>query len=85
MTPNRPFADVGLDLFEFQTSHYLVLLDYYSKFIEVDQLPRHVFGISHTRHQDSSVGTAFPRSEGVTMGLNFAHESSALTTDSSTT
>lgn len=39
MTPNRPFADVGLDLFEFHTSHYLVLVDYYSKFIEVDQLP----------------------------------------------
>jgi hypothetical protein len=34
-TPDLPFIEVGCDHFEFQSKHYLVLVDYYSKFIEV--------------------------------------------------
>jgi predicted aspartyl protease len=37
-TPDLPFMQVGLDLFEFESKHFIVLVDYYSKFIEVDQL-----------------------------------------------
>ena len=37
-TPDLPFTEVGLDLFEFESKHFIVLVDYYSKFIEVDQL-----------------------------------------------
>ena len=36
--PDLPFAQVGADLFQFQSRHYLLLLDYYSKFVEVEQL-----------------------------------------------
>ncbi len=36
--PELPFSVVGTDLFEFKSKHYLLLVDYYSKFIEVDEL-----------------------------------------------
>uniref|UniRef100_A0A3B3HY91 Gypsy retrotransposon integrase-like protein 1 n=1 Tax=Oryzias latipes TaxID=8090 RepID=A0A3B3HY91_ORYLA len=37
-TPELPFEVVGSDLFEFEDKHYIVLVDYYSKFIEADKL-----------------------------------------------
>ena len=37
-TPDYPFCEVGTDLFEFGAKNYIVLVDYYSKFIEVDEL-----------------------------------------------
>ena len=37
-TPELPFSEVGTDLFEFESRTYLLTVDYYSKFIEVDQL-----------------------------------------------
>ena len=36
--PDRPWAKVGADLFEIQKKQFLVLVDYYSGYIEVDQL-----------------------------------------------
>ena len=33
-----PFIEVGTDLVEFQSKHYILLVGYYSKFIEVDDL-----------------------------------------------
>ena len=36
--PSRPWEKVGSDLFEFRGQHYLILVDYYSNFIEVDRL-----------------------------------------------
>ena len=33
-----PWNKIGLDLFEIQGRQYLVAIDYYSNFIEVDQL-----------------------------------------------
>ena len=36
--PSRPWAKVGVDIFELQGNSYLVLVDYYSGFIEVNQL-----------------------------------------------
>ena len=36
--PSRPWSKVGTDLFEFQGKYFLILVDYYSKFIEVAQL-----------------------------------------------
>ena len=36
--PDLPFIEVGIDLFHFESKHYLILVDYYSKFIEVDEL-----------------------------------------------
>lgn len=33
-----PFYEVGTDLFEFESKNYLILVDYYSKFIEVNHL-----------------------------------------------
>ena len=35
-TPNLPFEKVASDLFEFEGKQYILLVDYYSKFIEVD-------------------------------------------------
>ena len=36
--PNRPWQKVGSDLFELQNEHFLVCVDYYSNFIEVDKI-----------------------------------------------
>ena len=36
--PTRPWAKVGADLFTFQDREYLVTVDYYSDFFEVDRL-----------------------------------------------
>ncbi|KAF7648893.1 hypothetical protein LDENG_00150510 [Lucifuga dentata] len=37
-TPELPFEEVASDIFEFEGKHYLLLVDYYSKFIEVNEL-----------------------------------------------
>ena len=34
--PNRPCSKVGSDIFEWRREHYLVLVDYYSNWIEFD-------------------------------------------------
>ena len=36
--PHRPWGKVGTDLFELHGKHYLVLVDYYSNFAEVEHL-----------------------------------------------
>ena len=36
--PDLPFSEIGIDLFDFESKHYLILVDCYSKFIEVDEL-----------------------------------------------
>lgn len=38
VTPDIPFEQVASDIFEWDRKHYVVLVDYYSKFIEVDEL-----------------------------------------------
>lgn len=38
--PSLPWSKVGADLFEFDNHHYLVMVDYYSNFIEVAELKR---------------------------------------------
>uniref|UniRef100_A0A3B1K366 Gypsy retrotransposon integrase-like protein 1 n=1 Tax=Astyanax mexicanus TaxID=7994 RepID=A0A3B1K366_ASTMX len=37
-TPELPFEEVATDLFEFEGKNYILLVDYYSKFVEVDEL-----------------------------------------------
>jgi hypothetical protein len=37
--PDRPWAKVGIDLFELAHHDYLVIVDYYSKFPEIIPLP----------------------------------------------
>ena len=37
--PDRPFQKVGIDICEFRNKHYLVQLDYYSRYIDVTYLP----------------------------------------------
>ena len=37
-TSERPWSELGADLFEFEGQLYLLLIDYYSKFIEVEEL-----------------------------------------------
>ena len=36
--PDRPWEKPGIDLFEFRNKNYLVTVDYYSSFFEVDRL-----------------------------------------------
>ncbi|XP_068756228.1 uncharacterized protein [Montipora capricornis] len=36
--PDRPWSKIGADLFEFKQEHYLVLVDYYSDWIEFDKM-----------------------------------------------
>ena len=38
--PSRPWAKLGTDLFELNGSMYLILVDYYSNFVEIDRLSR---------------------------------------------
>ena len=38
-TPDRPYQKVGTDIFTFDGKDYLVTVDYYSRFFEVDMLP----------------------------------------------
>ena len=37
--PDRPYQKVGVDLFHFDGGNYLLTIDYYSRFFEVDYLP----------------------------------------------
>jgi len=37
--PGRPFEKIVCDLFHFEGSEYLLTIDYYSRFFEVDYLP----------------------------------------------
>jgi len=36
--PTHPWERVGTDLFEANGKHYLILVDYYSNFVEIDEL-----------------------------------------------
>ena len=36
--PNRPWEKVGTDIFEWRNSSYLLVIDYYSRYIEVAKL-----------------------------------------------
>ena len=47
--PSRPWSKVGADLFEFQGKYFLILVDYYSKFIEVAQL-KHITSLEIINH-----------------------------------
>ena len=38
--PSLPWSKVGTDLFELDNRHFLILVDYYSNFIEVAELER---------------------------------------------
>ena len=37
-TPDLPWVEVAADIFEWERKKYLVTMDYYSKFIEIDKL-----------------------------------------------
>ena len=47
--PTRPWMKVGTDLFEWEKNEYLLVVDYYSKFIEVAKLA------TTTRHQSNKI------------------------------
>lgn len=36
--PTRPWEKVGCDLFDFEDNHYLVCVDYYSDYFELDRI-----------------------------------------------
>ena len=38
--PELPWQKVGMDLFEWQKLAYLIIMDYYSRFIEIAKLDR---------------------------------------------
>ena len=57
--PSRPWERVGADLCELAGKHYLILVDYYSNFIEVDYLKETTTSrqvIEHCKSQFSSHG-----------------------------
>lgn len=36
--PRRPWCNVGADLFQIENRHYLVIVDYFSRFFEITKL-----------------------------------------------
>lgn len=42
--PNKPFVKIGCDILEYQGKNYLVVIDYYSKWIELVKLKRKTAG-----------------------------------------
>ena len=50
--PNRPWAKIGSDLFELNCAHYLLSVDYYSKWIEIAKLSN----ICHLKSQFARYG-----------------------------
>ena len=39
--PTRPWQTLGTDLFEFKGENYLIIVDYYSKFLFIEKMPAH--------------------------------------------
>ena len=57
--PSLPWSKVGADLFEYDGLHYLILVDYYSNFIEVAPLNRNLTSrhiIQHVKDNISRYG-----------------------------
>ena len=57
--PTRPWSQVGADLFEINNQKYLVLVDYYSGFIEINLLPNGATSkqiVTHCKSQFSRHG-----------------------------
>ena len=56
--PDRPLSELGVDIFKLQGQQHLVIVDYYSGFIEIDPLThltaKHV--INHSKSQFSHHG-----------------------------
>jgi len=38
--PDLPWQKIGTDLFEWKLNHYLLIVDYFSRFIEISTLTR---------------------------------------------
>lgn len=38
--PDRPWQEIGTDLFQFRGKKYIVIVDYYSKFFKLEEIPR---------------------------------------------
>ena len=67
--PDRMWSKVGTDLFEYTGVHYLLCVDYYSKWIEVAKLDNLISG-NIICHLKSQFAYQFAMSLSVTMGLN---------------
>lgn len=48
--PSRPWSKVATDLFEIDGTHYLVMVDYYSNYIELDNLEKDTRASNVIRH-----------------------------------
>jgi transposase InsO family protein len=90
--PSLPWIKVGIDLFEDNGHHYLVMVDYYSNFIEVTPpLPdtrtstvvRHLrrniarYGIMHTLVSDNGPQFSSAEFEDFTVAYNITHLTSS--------
>ena len=53
--PSLPWNKVGTDLFEYKGSHYLILVDYYSNFIEVAPLQNDTKSVTVIKHIKASI------------------------------
>ena len=68
--PDRMWSKGGTDLFEYNGVHYMLCVDYYSKWIEVAKLDNLTSGNSICHLRVNLFGMGYLMSFSVTMGLN---------------
>ena len=72
--PNRPWSKVGSDIFEWKREHCLVLVDYYSNWIEFDlmrnQTPAEIINLMQKQFARWGIPEDIVTDNGITTPLN---------------
>jgi len=78
LTPDLPYNTVGCDVFQFQSEKYLVIVDYYSKYIDTEKLGSETTSVITSALLKCSVHMVFRAPSDPTMDHNLVHQSLKL-------